>query len=240
MRVVRWLTLLSIVLGTAAGCALSFATVLPTPGAGSTLVLRGIGAPPLSDADAARRVARSDWEPRPGNAKANHRRPTRRQLAYFHEHSDMPYARFVTGNFRGTTDEILQWGAYKRGFSPDLLRAVATVESWWHESFVGDGGDSFGLMQVRRPYHCCLPIVQSSTAFNVDYYGGILRAYFDGAQGFLNEVPHGELYAPGDLWGSIGVWASGRWHLGRANWYAGEVRKRVADQVWLTESFRSG
>jgi autotransporter family porin len=38
----------------------------------------------------------------------------------------------VTGHFTGTTDEILQWGAYKWGFDPDLVRANAVDESRWH------------------------------------------------------------------------------------------------------------
>lgn len=63
----------------------------------------------------------------------------------------MPYARYVTGHFTGTTDEVIQWAARKWGFEPDLLRAVGTVESWWRMSTVGDSGDSFGLFQVRRP-----------------------------------------------------------------------------------------
>ena len=112
--------------------------------------------------------------------------------------SDMPYARYVNGRFRGTTDEIIQWAAYKWGFRPSVLRAVATVESWWHQSAVGDNGDSFGLFQVRRPYHCwdACRIARDSTAFNADYYGGILRAYFDGKMDWLNTVERGREYRP--------------------------------------------
>jgi hypothetical protein len=152
----------------------------------------------------------------------------------------MPYQAYVTGDFTGTTDEILQWGAYKWGFSPRLFRAVATVETWWHQSFVGDGGQSFGLMQVRVPYHCCLPMIQTSTAFNVDYYGAILRAYYDGRQTFLQQVEHGRDYDAGDLWGSVGVWASGRWHMGSSEGYVQQVKQRVADRVWRTPDFDNG
>ena len=56
----------------------------------------------------------------------------------------------VTGRYRGTTDEILQWAARKWGFDPDLFRAVATVESYWNMSVVGDGGLSFGIFQMKR------------------------------------------------------------------------------------------
>ena len=76
---------------------------------------RPVGSPPLSDARAARRVKRARREPRPENAAANSRTPTRAEIAYFYAHSDMTYKRRVTGRFRGTTDEILQWAAHKHG-----------------------------------------------------------------------------------------------------------------------------
>jgi len=207
--------------------------------ADARLVTRRAGVP-LSDADAAAQVVRSTWEPRTENATANQHRPRAGFLRHFHRTSDMPYQAYVTGDFTGTTDEILQWGAYKWGFSPRLFRAVATVETWWHQSFVGDGGQSYGLMQVRVPYHCCLPAIQTSTAFNVDYYGAILRAYYDGKQTFLEQVEHGQDYGAGDLWGSVGVWASGRWHMGSSDDYVAQVKQRLADRVWLTPDFDNG
>jgi hypothetical protein len=78
----------------------------------------------------------------------------------------------VTGHFTGTTDEVIQWAARKWGLKPDLLRAVATVESWWRMSTVGDNGDSFGLFQVRRPFHCTEPVCQQ---FRDDAARGYVR-----------------------------------------------------------------
>jgi hypothetical protein len=151
----------------------------------------------------------------------------------------MPYARFVNGRFRGTTDEIIQWAAYKWGFDPRLLRAAAVVESWWHQSAVGDNGDSFGLFQVRRPYHCWgeCRIARDSTAFNADYYGGILRAYFDGKMGWLNTVERGRDYGPGDVWGSVGAWYAGRWWTDPAKGYIRVVRQRLRERTWRTAGF---
>ena len=80
----------------------------------------------------------------------------------------------MSGRFRGTTDEIIQWAAHKHGIAENVVRAVAVKESWWRMSTVGDNGDSFGLMQVRRPYHCCPFLARGSTAFNVDYWGAII------------------------------------------------------------------
>lgn len=210
---------------------------LAAPAGAAGLVTRPVGAAPLSDRAAKAKVQRSAFEPRPENAAANARVPSRAELALFRRQSDMPYKDRVTGHFTGTTDEILQWAAHKWGFDPELFRAVAAVETWWKMSFVGDNGDSYGLMQMRRPYHCCLPFMQASTAFNVDYYGGILRAYYDGKQGWLNTVEHGQNYRAGDLWGSVGVWASGRWHLYQSDEYVSKVQQDLAQRIWATPGF---
>ena len=88
----------------------------------------------------------------------------------------------VTGSFTGTTDRILQWGAYKWGLDEDLLRAVAVRESHWRQSAVGDNGASFGIMQVRNhnPDGSLdfggYPWTQRSTALNVDFYGAVIRS----------------------------------------------------------------
>ena len=75
---------------------------------------------------------------------------------------------------------------------------------------------------------------------SVDYYGAILRAYYDGKQTFLQQVEHSRNYRAGDLWGSVGTWASGRWYLGTSQSYAQQVRRRVADRVWRTADFDNG
>jgi hypothetical protein len=207
------------------------------------LVTRPHATRPLSDARAARLVHRSRFEPRRANAPATHRTPSRSQLAAFRAGSDMPYAHFVTGHFTGTTDEVIQWAARKWGFRPDLLRAVATQESWWRMSTVGDNGDSFGLFQVRRPFHCTEPVCEqfrSDAALNADYYGGILRSYYDGKQGWLNTVSseNGKRYRRGDLWGSVGAWFSGRWWDAGARGYIRHVKQHLARRTWRRASFR--
>jgi hypothetical protein len=201
---------------------------------------RPVGSKPLPDRVAAQRVVRSAWEPRPSNRDENRRIPTRRELAAFRRRSDMPYKRRVSGHFRGTTDEILQWVAIKHGIDKDVIRAVAVQESWWRMSTVGDNGDSFGIMQMRRPYHCCLPLMKRSTAFNADYYGAIIRAFYDGRMPWLNDVERGRQYEPGDLWGSVGAWFAGRWWTEGAAGYVEEVRRHVRERTWRTADFRSG
>ena len=195
----------------------------------------------LSDEAAAALVNRSRWEPRPENRDENHRRPSDRTLRRFRHSSDLPraYKRRVSGDYTGRTDEIIQWAAHKWGFSPDVLRAVAVVESRWKMSAIGDGGDSYGLMQVKRGPHCCFPATRRSTAFNVDYYGAWLRAAYDGRFRWLNTVARGERYTSGDLWGSIGIWYSGRWRYGTAD-YIGRIKETIRQRVWRRDGFRRG
>lgn len=199
---------------------------------------RPVGTPPLSSRCAAVRVRRSAWEPRPRNRAANRRIPSRRELRYFYRHSTMTYKRRVNGRFRGTTDEIIQWAAHKHGIAQDVMRAVAVHESWWRMSTIGDSGDSFGLFQIRRPYHCCPHLARYSTAFNADYYGAIIRSYYDGRERWLNDVEHGQPYRAGDLWGSVGAWFAGRWHTPAADGYIGVVRQILRDRTWRRAKFR--
>lgn len=202
-----------------------------------------VGWKPLTSAAAAKLVDRSEWEPRPENGTENRTIPSRAALAAWSARSEMPYAHLVDGRFTGTTDEIIQWAARKWGFRVNALRAVAALESWWEMDTLGDEGDSFGLFQVRRPYHCWgeCAIARDSTAFNADYYGGIIRAYFDGKMGWLNspEVApdNGERYRPGDFWGSAGAWFDGRWHTAEDERYVARARHCMKKRVWKQPRF---
>jgi hypothetical protein len=208
--------------------------LLAPPAAAAT---RPVGSKPLTDAQAARHVHRSSFEPRPENARANRRVPSAAQLRYFRAHSDMPYKARVTGRFRGTTDEIIQWAAAKHGVDVNVMRAVAVIESYWRMSTVGDDGDSFGLYQMRRPYHCCPDLARADTAFNADYYGAIVRALYDGRMTWLNDVEHGRPYRSGDLYGSLGTWFAGRWHTPAAEGYIARVKRTLRERTWRKRGF---
>ncbi len=242
-------TTVSVSAGTVTGTAGFTVLAPPAPAPGpspvaSKAVTTPVGSPILSDADAASRVRRSSWEPRPSNADENRRVPTGEEIAGFRVASGSwgPCAeRFrlaVTGNFTGTTDEILQWAAHKWGIDEDIARAQATKESWWYMSTAGDGGVSYGLMQIKSTHHPgTAPLTSISTAFNVDYWGALMRATYEGCTTWLNDVDRGTQYAAGDMWGTVGFWYSGRWHTADAEWYISEVRKHLTQRTWAQRGF---
>ena len=222
------------------GVVLALAAVFAPPASAARLAsvsAKKPGFDKLSDAEAAQRVNDTSWEPRRNNRRANRRRPSDDQLHDFRRRSEMVNRFGVTGRYRGTTDEILQWAARKWGFDPDLFRAVAAVESYWNMSAIGDGGLSFGIFQMKKTYHCCPPLSSKFTAFNADYYGAILRAYYDGKQKWLNDVERGERYGPGDLWGSVGSWYAGRWRTAEALDYIRRVQRTLEDEPWRERGF---
>ncbi|HZC07688.1 MAG TPA: hypothetical protein VE338_18775, partial [Ktedonobacterales bacterium] len=91
------------------------------------------GATLPSEAFCAAHVQRSSWEPRPDNHTANNTVPTSAQIAALSPWDDSigqdPRAdqlrHQITGNFTGTTDEILQWVACKWGVPVNIVRAEA-------------------------------------------------------------------------------------------------------------------
>ncbi len=209
-------------------------------------VTRAVGSPALTDAEAASHVRRSSWEPRAQNYTANHRAPTGAELAVFHaaqanldEWNVNPYAQQVTGNFTGTTDEIIQWAAWKWGIDEDIIRAQACAESWWKQDGVGQDGQyySYGLMQVLNQFAGTDPLARVSTAFNVDFYAAQLRFVFDGKNRWFNDVPHGRTYGPGDIWGSVGSWYAGAWWTDPAVGYIDTVKAHLANRDWEQAGF---
>ena len=217
------------------------ATVAPT----ALSQLRPVGSPVLSDAEAATRVRRTT-EIRPENATQNQTVPTSGQLTTFNSFTGQwgvcdHLRRKVTGNFRGTTDEIIQWAAWKWGLPEDTVRAAAVSESYWRMSMIGDNGQSFGLLQIKNvaKWHGgTYPLSKDATAFNVDYYAGMVRHYFEGCATWMKSYSfNGYTYAAGDLYGSIGAWFSGDWHSDAAHSYVSSVQRNEANRVWAAAGF---
>ena len=146
----------------------------------------------------------------------------------------------VSGGFTGTTDEILQWVACKWGIDENVVRAQIVRESYWDHRTVGDNGESFGLGQVRVPYHDTAFVndnAKRSSSYNVDYTYAVWRECFEGRLTWLNTVERGREYAAGDLWGCLGVWFSGRWYTSAALNYIGLVQSDLNQRVWTAPEF---
>ena len=92
---------------------------------------------------------------------------------------------------------------------------------------------------------CTEPVCEQfrdDAALNADYYGGILRSYYDGKQRWLDTVAseNGKPYRRGDLWASVGAWFSGRWWNPAARGYVRAVKRRLKARTWRTRDFRAG
>jgi hypothetical protein len=227
------------------------------------------GMPLPDDAACAARVSSSTWEPRPGNDAANHHLPTAAQLGQltpwgknlgYDDRARVLGAR-VSGQFAGTSDEILQWGACKWGFADDLVRAVAVQSSRWQQSAVAcwtmvmadcpPGGATrvtdaaaecatcYGILQIAWKYNnSTWPMVRDSTAFNVDYFLGIMRACFEGWVPFLGDsAPANHRYGANDAWGCLGAQFSGGWYDAPSVGYIQAIQGQLASRAWRQPTF---
>ena len=166
----------------------------------------------------------------------------------------------ISGDFSGTTEEILRWAACKWGISQNIVFAQAAVESWWRQDNLGDWGteaklcppghglgadgrpgecpQSYGILQTRYPYEeTSWPGIGTSTAMNADAAYAIWRSCYDGYEVWLNNEPRGQQYHAGDLWGCVGRWYAGSWHTPAANKYIGVVKEHLQERVWEQPDF---
>lgn len=204
------------------------------------------------------RASGSDREHRPDNAGANGTVPSSAvtnglNIDGADSSRNQALAGRIDGNFTGTTDQILRWGACKWGFDENITRARAVVESSWRMSTTGDRTDdgelcrriglsapcpqSYGLLQVKGTVHGrTYPTTAKATAFGVDYAMAWLRACYEGGFGWLSGTGNGPAYSSGDEWGCVGAWFSGNWWDQGANDYVGKVRYALDQRAW--ESYR--
>ena len=172
---------------------------------------------PRSDAYCASAVTPNSYEPRPDNDQANHTvlsPPYNWSVEnYWTKWRDKRAQ--VTGNFTGTTTEIIQWAACKWGWSDNVVRAQAIQESGWHQDTLGDsegpgsphctydnpGGDcptSFSIIQIRWYYHpagtrsgtpqSSYPNARRSTAYALDQELAEMRGRYDGMSTYLGRT----------------------------------------------------
>ncbi|TMC20633.1 MAG: hypothetical protein E6J34_12050 [Chloroflexi bacterium] len=224
------------------------------------------GSPLPGEASCAAKIYRSGFELRPENTSANHQIPTASQIAGlsawgasagFDPMADS-LRKQITGNFTGTTDEILQWVACKWGVNIDIVRAEAVTESHWRQSMLGDYTDdkvlcpaetwrgtgcyqSYGILQIKYIYNkSAWPMSRDDTAFSAEYTYGSIRACYEGWTTYLYDFPTVAgypRYHAGDLWGCLGVWYSGRWYSQDALNYVSSVKMHLANRDWERDNF---
>ena len=251
----RW-AIAVVVLAVAAGCSAPSTATSPSDESGAETTLPPGAALP-SDLECAGRVVPAA-EVRPGNTNFNQTRGRQKNIAE-------KWLDRVTGDFSGTTDEILQWAACKWGIDVDIVRAQAAKESYWKMTTLGDFGpnqadcppghvlgadgqrgkcpESVGILQVRYQYsgppagRPTWPEAETSTAYNVDFAYAYWRSCYEGDLTWLNTVERGQDYAAGDAWGCVGAWFSGRWYTQPAKDYIAAVKAYATKRIWTTSSF---
>jgi hypothetical protein len=182
----------------ARGSVLPPPTLLPSPPGYFTMVVPpGDSSSLPSDAICAARLQRSPWEPRPSNTSANHHlvnpdafreslasRPRASQYHYTAQWDNWLLPR-VDGQFRGTTDEILQWAACKWGLPDNFLRAVADLESTWYQKALYGAGQ-------------CVPLYGCGDFFTTEPYPA-RKTYCNElfrVGGYNYEADYGDGYCP--------------------------------------------
>jgi hypothetical protein len=231
--------------------------VVTPPGYFSTLPSQMAGLP-RSDSYCAANVTTSTWEPRPDNYTANHTVPTYLSLIPWGGWMNywvrwMAKRSLVTGNYRGTTNQIIQWAGCKWGIDENLLRAVAVQESDWHENMVGDicgpvGEASYGLFQIKNKY-CSgswawggYPYTANATALNADFYAAYIRScldndFYDGGPWLYGGRTIAQIISTNGfdyaVWGCVGSWYSGSWYDSGARNYISSVQNHLAREDWL-------
>lgn len=169
----------------------------------------------------------------------------------------------VDGQFVGTTEDILRWGACKWGFDEDWVRAMAAVESWWRQTQRSNwtthcppdhppGSDDpqrpqechrdYGILQLNyEVFAAAWPHAQRSTAMNVDTALMILRTCFEGYERWLEAEARSRggptPYRAGDWEGCLGRYYSGQWYSTAAIDYVSRVRDALQQRVWQRPDF---
>jgi hypothetical protein len=214
---------------------------------------------PRSDSYCASAITPNSWEPRPDNAVAN---STVFPSSTFNWASIENYwskwtskRAQVTGNFKGTTTEIIQWAACKWGVDEDTIRADAVQESYWHQNTIGDvcgptGEGSYGLNQTKNAdcsgalVHGGFPDTMNSTALAVDWFGAHTRScydgdFYDGGQWLYQGQTVDQIAAangwPYVFWACVGFNFSGNWNPGQQ--YQLQVQQHLANRTWEQPGF---
>jgi autotransporter family porin len=172
--------------------------------------------------------------------------------AAYDQRANSVIAARVDGQFTGTTEDILRWGACKWGFDENIVKAMAANESWWKQTLHNNwttqcpsshpaGSDSdlqplmchrdYGLLQLNYDYNSSAwPEAETSSAMNVDVALSIVRACYEGYNHWI--AKSNPSYKKGDVWGCLGAYNSGKWYDSQAQQYIHDIQKYKNRQVW--------
>jgi hypothetical protein len=167
-------------------------------------------------------------EVRHENAAANATRGRATNPGNFYGHPAWRwYYDRIDGACTGTTEQILEWAAKKWGFDqlgyPDLAKAMAVLETWWKNAFIGNSGE-VGILQIHTAFWPDYQPATWSTAYAADYAMAVVRSFYDGAS-WLGDATRG------DLRGSVAAWNCGCAHNGW-NWYANAAMNYNDTKPW--------
>jgi soluble lytic murein transglycosylase-like protein len=78
-------------------------------------------------------------------------------------------------------NQLLDNAAQKYGIPPNILKAIAWQESRWNPGAVGDGGKSFGMMQIYTSAHPDYDVQKGKAdiQYNIEYGARLLRSLYD-------------------------------------------------------------
>jgi len=143
----------------------------------------------------------------------------------------------------GTTHRLIRWAACAWGLDERVTKARAVEESYWDMDEVGDGGLSFGILQVKPSVHKgTAPAVIDSTSANLIYANAWQRACLDGDFTWLGSAYRTAFSAAWKSdatatakfrWGCVGAWFSGNWRDSGAISYISRVKTHYSNQPWL-------
>ena len=232
---------------TVAPTATSAPTVVASEGSGTYFVTLAPGAALPTDEACARLVRQNSLpETHPENQAPNAQSGGPSVLIDGAEgFRENALAARITGDFSGSTEDILRWAACKWGFDEDITRSRAWTESSWSMLTAGDRNNedwvcallglsapcpqSYGLLQVKGTIHeGTYPASVESTAWGVDYAMAWQRACFEGAFTWLSS----QGYQAGDVEGCVGAWYSGEWYDAQASRYIAEVARNLEARPW--------
>ena len=225
------------------------AIATPGPVAGSTGATVPVGSnlPSAELCAAYADLVGSDREGRPENTDANRSMPSHRMLPRWSDFWAPPANRLfvprIDGQFTGTTDQIIVWGACKWGVNTDVVarwrwpspHGGRRVGDYANDPALCVGDDiapcptSFGLLQLKhttRPGSW--PDSQLHTAFNVDYSLAV-RGCFEGGLPTLTAAT-----VPATSGVINGLALLGEWKDDLALGYVQAVERELEEHPWTS------